>query len=68
MNRIRSLAKRFKLDKQEKPKSASVKKNTPSRFWKPAMSFVMFWKKNPQITARQYMNTAEPRSKNFNAH
>ena len=51
MNRIRSLAKRFRLDKHEKPKSASVKKNMPSRFWKPAMSFEMFWKKNPQITA-----------------
>ena len=38
MNRIRSLAKRFKLDRQEKPNSASVKKNTPSRFWKPRMS------------------------------
>ena len=51
MNSIRSFAKRFKLDRHEKPKSASVKKNMPSRFWKPAISFVMFWKKNPQMTA-----------------
>lgn len=29
MNRIRSLAKRFKLDKQENPNKASVKKNRP---------------------------------------
>ena len=40
MNRIRSPAKRFRLDRDEKPNSASVKKNTPSRFWKPAMSFL----------------------------
>ena len=53
MNRIRSPAKRFRLDRDEKPNSASVKKNTPSRFWKPAMSFVMFWKKNPQMTGHQ---------------
>ena len=51
MKRMRSFAKRPRLDKQAKPKSANVKKNTPSRFWKPAISLVMFWKKNPQMTA-----------------
>ena len=51
MNRIRSFANRFKLDRHENPNSASEKKNTPSRFWNPAMSFWMFWKKNPQMIA-----------------
>jgi hypothetical protein len=31
MNNMRSLAKSAKLDKQENPKSASVKKKTPER-------------------------------------
>ena len=30
MNKIRSLAKRFKLDRHEKPKRASAKKNSPA--------------------------------------
>ena len=30
MNRIRSLANKLRLDKQEKPNNASVKKNTPT--------------------------------------
>ena len=51
MNKILSFANKFRLDKHENPNSASVKKNIPSRFWNPAISFVMFWKKNPHTTA-----------------
>ena len=64
INKIRSFANRFRLDKQEKPKSASVKKNTPKRFWNPAMSFVMFWKKNPQITAHPACQQPLPKETN----
>ena len=51
MNKILSFANKFKLDKHESPNNASVKKKIPSRFWNPAISFVMFWKKNPHTTA-----------------
>ena len=40
MKRILSLANKLKLDRQEKPKRASVKKKNPRRFWKPAMSLL----------------------------
>ena len=40
MNRMRSLAKRPRLERHENPNSTKVKKNTPSLFWKPAMSSV----------------------------
>jgi hypothetical protein len=37
---MRSFANNPRLDKHEKPKSASVKKKIPSRFWKPEISFL----------------------------
>jgi hypothetical protein len=40
MKRILSLANRPKLERQENPKSARVKKNRPKRFWNPAISFL----------------------------
>ena len=40
MKRILSFANKLKLDRQEKPKRASVKKKNPRRFWKPAISFL----------------------------
>lgn len=47
MNSIRSFAKRPRLDKHENPKSARAKKNTPSRFWNPGISFL-----HPKVSGR----------------
>ena len=56
MNRMRSLAKRPRLERHENPNSTKVKKNTPSLFWKPAMSSVTWWKKTPQNTDRHIVS------------
>lgn len=40
MKRIRSFANMPRLERQENPKSAKVKKKRPSRFWNPEMSFL----------------------------
>ena len=40
MKRIRSFANRPRLERQEKPKRARVKKKMPSLFWKPEISLL----------------------------